>query len=198
MKKIVTLLLCLAMIVGFAFSASAATIGSLVDPNNKATEDVLVKFTDSLGASITAGTVYSVDVTFKTLEFSFKADTTSGNMSWDPETHTYRNGASTVTYTLDGTGVIVDAITVKNHSDAAVSADAKFNAAYTTTKNGVTVDIYKGASICSAAHTLATAVGTTPEEAPTVKYDLKATVGTLTTVPNFTVGTVTVTISSAS
>lgn len=189
MKKIVVLLLCLAMVAGFSFSASAAGVGDTP-------VDVLVKFTDASGNPLSVATVYALDIEFGTLVFNAKASENNANMKWNPADHTYVDSSNNaVTYTITN-ATINNAIKVKNHSNHGVNVNPQYvGNVYSQTTNGVTVDIYEGASICSAAYTLDTAEGTTLAGAPSVSYDLKAS-GSPTIGGQFTVGTIVVKISA--
>lgn len=144
-----------------------------------------VKGTYQAGGSASA--VYSVDVTWGSLEYVYYANASQG--IWNPETHTFEDAAPSGWSC--GTGE--DQITVTNHSNAAVKADFVFtsNAGYSAVTGSFT-------GLENNAATLATAVGTSKNEAPSVTTRL-ALSGELdaSTEANTAIGAVTVTISAA-
>lgn len=132
-------------------------------------------------------TVYSVDVTWGSMEYVYYANKSQG--IWDPDNHTF-GGAVTGSWSCE-TGE--DQITVTNHSNAAVKADFVFKAAdeYSAITGSFT-------GLESSAATLPTAVGTVRSEAPAVTTSLVLD-GALdaSTADSTPIGTVTVIISAA-
>ena len=118
MKKIVTILFALVLILTMSTNAFAATIES-----NSGSQDIDVnaKYVDG----VSVPTRYSVDVTWGAMEFTY---TVSGTKVWDPESHTYTSSTQP-TWTASG-----NTITVTNHSNTDVTASFAFSAldAYNT------------------------------------------------------------------
>ena len=122
----------------------------------------------------TSATVYSVDIAWTDMSFTY-TDASQG--TWNPETHQYDGGAEAAWTASD------DSITVTNHSNAAVTATASYEAdpGYETT------DMTFGNN----AATVATAEGTEVAEAPSATITVtptgslaqSATGGTLGTTP---------------
>ena len=79
MKKFVSILLALVLILAMSTTAFAATIES--SPGSQDI-DVNAKYVDG----VSAPTKCSVDVSWGSMEFTY---TVSGTKTWDPETHTY-------------------------------------------------------------------------------------------------------------
>ena len=131
MKKIIAIALALVMTLALSVTCFAA---APADQNGD------VKATYAAGA--TAGVVYSVNVTFGDMAFTY-TDASEG--TWDPETHTFK---SIVAAKWTATG---NTITVKNDSNAAVNVDITYAAA--TGYEGIT------GSIENNEFTLPTAVG---------------------------------------
>ena len=118
MKKIVTILFALVLILTMSTNAFAATIES-----NSGSQDIDVnaKYVDG----VSVPTRYSVDVTWGAMEFTY---TVNGTKVWDPETHTYTTSTQP-TWTASG-----NTITVTNHSNTDITASFAFSAltAYNT------------------------------------------------------------------
>ena len=176
MKKIVALALALALALSLAtVSASAETISGF---GSTASHDV--KATYQSGG--TGGTVYSVDITWGSMEFTYTAASAG---TWDPETHSTSGGGSGTwaPKTTDG-----DKITVTNHSNTGVTASLTYTP----------VSIYSGisGSFDQASLSLATAVGTTVSAAPTGTAKLTLSGALDSSVAAGTkIGTITVTLS---
>ena len=126
-----------------------------------------------------SATVYSVDITWEDMSFTYTA---AGQGTWDPENHSYTGGSEASWSSSKN-------ITVTNHSNAAVTATAKFEAdsGYESTSmefgnNGATV---------------ATAEGTQVSAAPSATITVTPG-GTLADTANGgKIGTITVTIAAA-
>lgn len=113
MKKLLTIILSLALLSMASVTAFAASPITSEDGSDSAD----VKGTYVAGGSAT--TVYSVDITWGSMEFTY-TDVSSG--TWNPQTHQY-DGAATA-----GWSCATDAnkITVTNHSNAAVIAQLSY------------------------------------------------------------------------
>lgn len=131
--------------------------------------------------------VYSVDVSWGSLEYVYYANASEG--IWNPDNHTFEGVAPSGWSCETGE----DQITVTNHSNAAIKADFVFKAG--DGYAGITGS-FAGLEDNTAA--LATAVGTPKDEAPTVTTRL-ALSGALdaSTADGATIGAVTVIVSAA-
>ena len=137
-----------------------------------------VKGTYQAGGS--GAVVYSVDITWEDMSFTYTA---AGQGTWDPENHSYTGGSEASWSSSKN-------ITVTNHSNAAVTATAAFQADTGYTDVTMTFGENNG-------NTIATAVGTQVGEAPSA---------TITVTPGGTlaesadggkIGTITVSIAAA-
>lgn len=172
MKKTAIAILALMLIAAQAVTASAETV---TGKNSTKSIDVKAKYT----SGITTPDVYSVDVTWGKMEFTYSA---AGTRDWDPATHTYIDKTS-ASWNADGNDV-----TVVNHSNK----DVNVNFAYASDSsfNGVTGQFTVATDTLSAG-----AVGN-PEGADSVSTELNLS-GTLSnTVAEFTkVGSITISLS---
>ena len=180
MKKrivlIMTIVIALAMI---AIPTFAISLGESSSHDVKATYE-------SNGSGGSSGTVYSVDITWDAMEFTY----TQGAASvWLPDEHRYTDAGESVWSSDSNT------ITVKNHSNAAVTATLSYTAAAGYT--GITGSFTETSGTADdGILVLPTAVGTTRDNAPTatatltLSGELASTVTSLTTI-----GTVKVTLS---
>ena len=117
---------------GLSVTAMADTIESVPQTSTK---DVKVTVKNTISAP-----VYSVDVTWESLEFTY---TFGSSHTWKPQDHVYNdNGESSWSGTNQGNDNTAN-IVVKNHSDAAVIVNAGFGAEKKTTAeaNGVTATL---------------------------------------------------------
>lgn len=169
MKKLTSLALALALTASLGLSAQA-------DSAKPAPQSTAVK-AQYVDTSTTA-TVYSVDVSWGAMEFTF---TKSGDKTWNADTHTYTDNTRTA-WTATG-----NTVTVTNHSNADVDVAFSFTAQ----------EAYRAVtgSFSTASKTLKAGAEGKPNEADkvistlTLRGDLPETVKSLTTI-----GTVTVTI----
>lgn len=178
MKKKTALVLTLAMVFSLApLSAYADTITAV---GRTASHDVTATYrADSSGGA--GGTVYSVDITWGDMAFTYTAEAGI----WDPATHKTTDAEGGV-WTVDKEGG--NTITVTNHSNTGVTAAFSYAAA-----DGFG-DI--SGSFDHDSLTLQTAVGTAVEAAPkaTTSLSLNGALGSTTT-DNTKIGTITVTLN---
>lgn len=175
MKKILTSVLILTLIFTlFSVCAGAETIGS---GTGSASHDVTASYEE--GSS--APTVYSVDITWGNMAFTY-TDAKEG--TWNPETHSY-DGAAEASWQANAADG--DKITFTNHSNAGVTASLTYEAS--TGFDGIT------GTFDTASVELKTAVGTTVANAPekTVTLTLSGALGSNTTAGT-KIGTVKVTL----
>ena len=168
MKKIIAIALALVLTLALAVTCLAAP----------AAENGDVKATYAAGA--TAEVVYSVNVTFGDMAFTY-TDASEGE--WDPETHAFKNIVD-AKWTATG-----NTVTVKNDSNAAVNVDITYAAA--TGYDGIT------GSIENDEFTLPSAVGKAVGAAELTKTATLTLTGALasTHTAGAKIGTVTVSFS---
>ena len=181
MKKKTALVLTLAMVFSLApLSAYADTIDRV---GGTASHDVTATYVDgsSGGAGGAGGKVYSVDITWGDMAFTYTAEAGI----WDPKTHTTTSSTGGV-WTVNNTDG--DKITVTNHSNTDVTATFSYAAASDFDGISGTFD--------NASLNLASAVGTAVDEAPngTAALSLSGALGS-TTADNTKIGTITVTLN---
>lgn len=174
-KKAIVAPLALALAAGMSISAFAAaeTVGT-------GSKDIAVsaKYEDS---TTPAGTTYSVDVTWDSMEFTY---TVSGSKVWEPTKHDYTVSTTDV-WSSDN-----NKITVTNHSNAGIKASFAYApiAGYTTVTG----------EFSNASLNLPSAVGKAMDAAELTgktALNLKGTLPSDTTAMT-RVGTVTVTIEA--
>lgn len=173
MKQIFTLALT------FLLIFSLVTVTAFAEPtintqNGKATKAVTASYHSGTGG----GTVYSVDITWGSMAFTYSE---GSSPTWNPATHTYSSGG-TGGWSHNG-----NKITVTNHSNTKVTANLTYTpeAGY----DGISGNFDKTEM------DLATAVDTPVLSAPTdtAALTLSGTLASTLTDPT-TVGTITVTI----
>ena len=154
MKKIIAAALALTLSMSMGNFAYAAEGGSTVPAGGSAD----IKATYQAGTE-TAGTVYSVDVKWGSLEYRYNSGATK---VWDPETLMYKETSGTASWTCESGE---DQITVTNNSNVPVKATFSYEQ---KNSSGITGTFDK------AEVKLATAVGTEVNNAPsdTVKLTL--------------------------
>ena len=119
MKKKTALVLTLAMVFSLApLSAYADTIDRV---GGTATHDVTATYVDGSSGG-TGGTVYSVDITWGDMAFTYTAEAGI----WDPANHTY-TGAEGGVWTVDSKDG--NKIKVTNHSNAEITASIDYTPA---------------------------------------------------------------------
>lgn len=178
MKKKTALVLTLAMV--FSLAPLSAYADMITTGGGTASHDVTATYrADSSGGA--GGTVYSVDITWGDMAFTYTAEAGI----WDPATHK-TTGAEGGVWTVDKEGG--NTITVTNHSNTGVTAAFSYAAA-----DGFG-DI--SGSFDHDSLTLQTAIGTAVEAAPkaTTSLSLNGALGSTTT-DNTKIGTITVTLN---
>lgn len=110
MKKLASIILALAMVMALSTTAFAVTMST-----GEQDIDVQAKYQDDT----TTGTVYSVDITWGAMKFTY---TETGTVTWNPVDHSYSRETSG-TWTPEG-----NTVTVTNHSNAEVTASFAFTA----------------------------------------------------------------------
>ena len=178
MKKKTALVLTLAMV--FSLAPLSAYADTITAGGGTASHDVKATYrADSSGGA--GGTVYSVDITWGDMAFTYTAEAGI----WDPANHTY-TGAEGGAWAVDKEGG--NTITVTNHSNADVTA--VFNYAAAEGFTGISGSFDKESLA------LKTAVGTEVANAPsgTAALTLTGALGSDTTA-NTTIGTITVTLN---
>ena len=181
MKKKAALVLTLAMV--FSLAPLSAYADTLTAVGGTASHNVTATYVDgsSGGAGGAGGKVYSVDITWGDMAFTYKAEAGT----WNPANHTY-TGAEGGVWTVDKDGG--NTITVTNHSNTDVTAAFSYAAAEGFT--GIS------GSFDNASLALKSAVGTEVKNAPsgTAALTLTGALGSDTTA-NTTIGTITVTLN---
>ena len=184
MKTTLALILTLAMVLSLAIvpAAAATTMDNITATGGTATHDVTATYRTSSSGSTGGGTVYSVDIAWGDMAFTYTAGSAG---TWNPATHSVAGGTSGA-WTPDNPDG--NKITVTNHSNAAVTASLTYMAE--TGFNGIS------GTFGNATLNLATAVGTLPTAAPsaytTLSLDGALASGTST---GTKIGTITVTLS---
>lgn len=175
MKQIFTLALTFLLIFSLVTVTAFATVDKITATGDTATKDVTASYRSGAGGS----TVYSVDITWESMAFTYSEGSGS---TWDPETHTSGQGGT------GGWSNSDNKVTVTNHSNAQVTAAL----AYASTEG------FKGisGSFDKSTMTLKTAEGTQFANAPTDTAALTLTGALDSSVKKSTkIGTITVTIN---
>ena len=178
MKKKTALVLTLAMV--FSLAPLSAYADTITTGGGTASHDVKATYrADSSGGA--GGTVYSVDITWGDMAFTYTAEAGT----WDPATHKTTDAEGGV-WTVDKDGG--NTITVTNHSNTDVTAAFSYAPAEGFT--GISGSFDKESLA------LKTAVGTEVANAPsgTAALTLDGALGSDTTA-NTTIGTITVTLN---
>ena len=176
MKKLFATALALAMVLSLSTTALAAGNVNGAGVGSQDPIDVTAKYNDDA----TEPTVYSVDLTWEDMTFTYNE---SGTRTWDPDTHTYTDTTSA------GWDKISATVTATNHSNAQVTVKFDYTPQGATGVN---------ASMSKDSFKLAAGVENKPNEAATDSSNLtidsrtkpNATVSAAGTV----IGTITVTI----
>lgn len=142
-KKILAMSLALVMVIGVGKGIVASAENVTVTSNNGTTWTDSANMTKQVKIStVTAGTVYSVDISWGNLTITEAAST------WKPDSHTY--AGSDASFGDTGT------ITVTNHSNAAVKSTCGFAYTDSTESNMFKNNTYPNSN-------LAVSVDTTPK-----------------------------------
>ena len=176
MKQIFTLSLTFLRIFSLVTVTAFAADVTITEADKSATKAVKASYHSGAGG----GTVYSVDITWGNMAFTYSDGSGS---TWDPMTHTSKAGG-TGGWSHNG-----NTVTVTNHSNTEVTATL----AYASTEG------FKGISGSfgnKSTMNLATAVGTAVSEAPkdTAALTLDGTLDSSVKAPT-QIGTITVTIN---
>jgi hypothetical protein len=113
MKKIISLVLTLVFMMSMANSA-------LADETNVGLGDYEIPVTATYVAGQTSGTVFSVDIAWEGLEFTYRGEPAP---VWNPDTHSYSGSGTSAGWTGSGS------VTVTNHSNAFLIMRADYSAA---------------------------------------------------------------------
>ena len=178
MKKKTALVLTLAMV--FSLAPLSAYADTITAGGGTASHDVKATYrADSSGGA--GGTVYSVDITWGDMAFTYTAEAGI----WDPAKHAY-TGAEGGAWTVDKDGG--NTVTVTNHSNTDVTAVFSYAAA--SSFEGIS------GSFDNASLALESAVGTEVANAPkgTAALTLNGPLDS-NTPANATIGTITVTLN---
>ncbi len=173
MKKILSLILALALVMSLSIPAFAAE-----NIANGGTDSSDVKGTYSAKATVT---VYSVDIAWAGLEFTYNG---AFEGKWNPETHQYDEG--TAAGWAEGNGTI----TVTNHSNTGITATPSYTAKEGYEAANMTFST-SALEVATAANGIDGAAGTAVTGTITVTPAGSLPEGT----EGATIGTITITIS---
>lgn len=178
MKKILSSLIAFAMVL--SMSATAFAAGGSVTGQGIGNQTVGV--TARYAASASTETVYSVDITWGNMIFTYSE---SGVRTWNPENHTYTANKS------GGWDKTTADITVTNHSNADVTVKLTYTADTANGNTGVTCTLSNAGGI------LAAGTEGKPDEAEQIISTLmiSGAPNSNVTAAGVRVGTITVTIS---
>ena len=176
MKKLIATALALTMTLSLSTTALAAGNVDGAGTGPQEPIDVTAKYNDSA----TEPTVYSVDLTWEDMTFTYNE---SGIRTWDPDTHTYTDTTSA------GWDKFTAAVTATNHSNTKVTVSFTYTPQGDT---GVTAYMSKLSFI------LAAGVENMPNDAATnssaLTIDGNSKPNSSVTAEGVTIGTITVTI----
>lgn len=166
MKKTISLALALMLIMSLSLTAFAAE-----NQENVGTGSYNAQVTGKYVAGTTSTTIYSVDITWSDLDFTYHAP---NEPVWDPETHTYSDSEDAY---WDGEGTI----TVTNHSNAIITATPAYDAEDAYSTAGMNFSAAK-LLLDSAATNNAETVGaiTVTPSGSLEEFESTATIGTVT------------------
>ena len=176
MKKLIATALALTMTLSLSTTALAAGNVDGAGVGSQYRIDVTAKYNDGT----TEPTVYSVDLTWEDMTFTYNE---SGTRTWDPDTHTYTGTTSA------GWDKYTAKVTATNHSNANVTVS------FTYTPQG---DTGVDASMTKSSFILAAGVENYPDGAATnssaLTIDGNSKPNSSVTAEGVTIGTITVTI----
>lgn len=176
MKKLIATALALTMTLSLSTTALAAGNVDGAGVGSQYRIDVTAKYNDGT----TEPTVYSVDLTWEDMTFTYNK---SGTRIWDPDTHTYTATTSA------GWDKETAAITATNHSNAPVTVTFDYTPQGDT---GVTASMSKDSFILYAGEENYPDDAHTDSTLLTIKGDTKP--DSSVTAEGVTIGTITVTI----
>jgi len=185
MKKILTLVIVLAMILTLSVNVFAAEISNNQSGSNSASADVKV----TVSGTSTPDAVYFVVVDWSSLDFTYSLTANSGWNTDSSKDHGYANAGTGGWSNTEGT------VTVTNHSNVGITVAAVAEAAANT--YGVTVDCALAEKVPAQDNSLNAAVaGTEWSAADSAEYTITVS-GTPTSegLASTTVATVKVSIS---
>lgn len=176
MKKFFATIIALAMVLSMSVTVFAAD-GS--DTSNKPGESQSIDVTAKYNTSTSTEPVYSVDITWESMTFTFNE---SGAKIWNSDTHTY------TTSTSSGWDKTTADVTVINHSNAAVNVSVEYTPVDGTGISG---------AITNGSATLAAGVEGKPDEADKLiaTLGISGTPNSTITAAGVKIGSVTVKIS---
>lgn len=169
-----------AMVMALSTTAFAAEAGNTTIDDTTTDYKYEIKVEGKYESEYAGDTVISVDVKWDAMNFVY-ADTSEGD--WDPATHSY-TGKSTTPGWVDS----AKNITLTNHSNTAVKAAFEF------TKDADRTENITG-TFGADTKELATAVGTTYANAPSVTNTFKISGDAITSTSDITLGKITITLS---
>lgn len=176
MKKLIATALALTMTLSLSTTALAGGNVDGAGVGSQVPIDVTAKYNDG----VTKPTVYSVDLTWEDMTFTYNE---SGTRTWDPDTHTYTDTTSA------GWDKVTAAVTATNHSNAPVKVS------FTYTPQG---DTGVDASMSKDSFILYAGVENYPDDASTNSAVLtiqgSSEPNSSVTAEGVTIGTITVTI----
>lgn len=182
MKKIVSLILALALVMSMSITAFATeNTGTLT-----AAGDKTIEVSGTYNAGDTAATKVSVNITWDAMTFTY---TGASEGTWDPATHSYTGT------TAGGWSTETATITVTNHSNAAITATCSFAATATGVVGKFDGETTKTLNVVSAdADAYRTAVeGVYPAPSASTEFGISGAAINA----NTTLGTITVAIATA-
>ena len=197
MKKICSILLVLTLVLAscsVAFADTTETFKSYGNDANFTGDSVTTEgkvVTVKVNGVTGGGEIYKVEVAWGSLDFEYNLGSEN---TWDPVSHT-NVGAAGPSWTNDNQSAT---ITITNHSNAAVNAEAYFGTSGTLTSsaNGFTATLTDAASSSIEADSAEKyAASNCPKKVVTVTVDLDTDDNTTVTQGNFEIGTITVKIS---
>lgn len=176
MKKLIATALALTMTLSLSTTALAGGKVNGAGVGSQYSIDVTAKYNDGT----TEPTVYSVDLTWEDMTFTYNE---SGTRIWDPDTHTYTDTTSA------GWDKYTAKVTATNHSNANVTVSFTYTPQGDT---GVTASMSKDSFILYAGEENYPDDASTDSTLLTIKGDTKP--DSSVTAEGVTIGTITVTI----
>ena len=176
MKKLFAIVLTLALVLALGTTVFAETLNAVGSTNAQ-------NVTATVAQAQAAAEVISVDVQWGTLSFTY-----TPTEEWNPGTHT-------TTTTGAWSNAFQNVATVKNHSNAALTASI----AFTATENTTYAAAFQANGTDGNQANLATAVDTQVAAAPSVIFSMKvsgAGVSGAAPTNNAVLGTITITIAA--